>query len=179
MRCPSCGHDGFNPESQCVCGYHADNSYVIESFVAESDGKESPMLKEKSLKTIEKPESEKPKNEKPKSGKPSEEVVIKEIDSWAFNFSSAENCIYLGTPALQAFKLKLEISDLEELLEFMYMKTGEEKTMRKLRLSAKEINDVIDNVHRMVEEKKSKIALKFSGNELLDIANLINNKLKV
>ena len=178
-RCPSCGHDGFDPAAQCECGYHADDSYVIESFVEESEGKESIMLKERPLKPVDKPESAKPKNEKPKSDKPSEDVVIKEIDSWAFNFCSSENCIYLGTPALQSFKLKLDISDLEEILEFMYMKTGQEKSVRKLRLSAKEINDVIDTVYRMVEEKRSKIALKFTGNELLEIANVINNKLKM
>jgi hypothetical protein len=68
---------------------------------------------------------------------PVEEPVIKKIDSWAFSFSQEENCIAISTPALQSFRLKLTLSDLEELLDFMYQKTGREKTTRKLRVSVK------------------------------------------
>jgi hypothetical protein len=75
---------------------------------------------------------------KSKSRNPVEEPVIKKIDSWNFSFSQEENCITISTPALQAFRLKLTLSDLEELLDFMYQKTGREKTTRKLRVSVKD-----------------------------------------
>jgi hypothetical protein len=107
------------------------------------------------------------------------EEVIKEIDSWKFTFSGADNCVCLGTPALQSFRLKLAPQDLEDLLEFLYQKTGNEKTTRKCRLSTEEIAEVIDTVNRMIEEKRSKLALKLNGNELQAIADLINVKLQV
>jgi len=104
--------------------------------------------------------------------------VIKEIDSWAFTFSDTDNCIYLGTPALQSFRLKLTLNDLEELLEFFYRKTGKEKTIRKLQLPVDEIPDLIDKVHRMIEQKKSRIPIKFEVRDIKEIADVINMKLK-
>jgi hypothetical protein len=115
-----------------------------------------------------------------KSGKhvQSDHPVIKEIDSWVFTFSEEDNCICLGTPALQSFRLKLTVNDLEEFLEFLYRKTGKEKTIRKLQISIDEMPDLIDKVHRMIEDKKSKIPIKFEGREMKEIADIINMKLK-
>jgi hypothetical protein len=114
-----------------------------------------------------------------KSNKPSEEIVIKEIGSWVFTFSQFDNCICLSTPALQSFRLKITLNDLEELVELMYQNTGKEKTTRKLRLSEKEISDLINKVNRMIEEKKSKITVKFTSSELQEVVDLINMKLRV
>jgi hypothetical protein len=168
IACPSCGHDKFNPEKECVCGYHADESFLVDTFLMESEDTGSADLNEKSTHKI----------NKLRKGKSSDEQVIKEIDSWAFSFSPDDNCILLGTPALQSFSLKLNTDDLEELLEYMYKKTGQNKTTRKLRLSAIEANDIVTTIHDMIEEKKAKTALNFSGNELRDMATLINQKLK-
>jgi hypothetical protein len=162
-QCPSCGYIDFDLEKQCVCGFNAD-----ELFIAERKKKGNDAVKSKSLINI---------NEL-KNNNNTKKIVIKEIDSWTFSFSPVNDCIYLGTPALQSFRLKLTLNDLEELLEFMYHKTGQEKTTRKLRLSAKETNDLIGKVYTMIEEKKSKIIVKFTDDELQKIAGLINTKLK-
>jgi hypothetical protein len=161
--CPSCGRQDLGLKKQCSCGFNVD-----ESFMAELEKKGIDAVKNNSLMNI----------NKPKNNKDTKKLIIKEIDSWAFSFSPVDDCIYLGTPALQSFRLKLTLNDLEELLEFMYHQTGQEKTTRKLRLSVTEINDVIDKVHTLIEEKKSKIIVKFSEEELHKIAGLINTKLK-
>ena len=157
LQCPSCGRQDIDLEKQCTCGFNAD-----ESFIEELEKKGSDAVKSKPI----------------KNNNHTNKPVIKEIDSWTFSFSPVDDCIYLGTPALQSFRLKLTLNDLEELLEFMYHKTGQEKTMRKLRLSVNEISDLIVKVHTMIEEKKSKIIVKFSDDELQKIAGLINTKLK-
>ena len=107
------------------------------------------------------------------------EEVIKEIDSWLFRYSSVDNCIAIGTPALQSFKLKLSLKDLEDLLEVLYQRTGNERTTRKLSLAATDMAGVIDKVDRIIEEKRSKFFLKFSGDELQEIADFINLQLKL
>lgn len=160
--CPSCGHQDFDPDKQCICGYHADESTIME-FV----GNKKEVPRGKVMEDI----------NKSAIHEQAEKVVIKEIDSWVFSFSPENNCIYLGTPALKSFTLKITLNDLEELLEFMYQKTGKEKTTRKLRLSVDEIPDLINMVNKLIEEKRSKTALKFSGGELKDIVDLINVKL--
>lgn len=163
LQCPSCGRQTSDLETQCECGFNAD-----ESFIAELEKKDSDTKQSSSQKNI----------NAPKNNKHTNKQVIKKIDSWEFISSPVDDCIYLGTPALQSFKLKLSLNDLEELLEFMYHKAGQEKTTRKLSLSVKEINGVIDKVQTMIEEKKSKIIVKFSDDELQKIAELINTKLK-
>lgn len=167
--CPSCGHDRFNPEIQCSCGYQADDSFIIESFIAKSDKKENRLPNEKSQNNVVKAQKRKPEKE----------VVIKEIDSWIISFSAADNSISLGTPALQSFRLKLQLSDIEELLDILYHMTGQEKTTRKLSLSTDEMNELLKKAYNMIEEKKSKMAIKFSENELQGMADMINSKLKV
>ena len=167
ISCPSCGHDNFDPGKECVCGYQADESFIVDTFLMEPENTGSADLNEKSTNKI----------NKFKKSKGANEGVIKEIDSWAFSFSPEDNCILLGTPALQSFSLKLNTGDLEELLEHLYEKTGQNKTTRKLRLSAIEANDIVATIHSMIEEKKAKTALNFSGSELRDMANIINKKL--
>jgi hypothetical protein len=166
LTCPSCGYKDFDPAKQCTCGYNADETFVA----AVSDEKKKISVKEIRRKEV--------KNlVKAKNDNLVDEVVIKEIDSWTFSFSPIDKCIYLGTPALQSFKLMLTLDDLEELLEFVYRNTGEEKTLRKLRLSAEDLPDLIEKVHRMIEDKRSKIKITFDHDELQGIADLITTKL--
>ena len=85
----------------------------------------------------------------------------------------------MGTPALQSFRLKISVEDLEDLLEFLYHKTGNEKTIRKINLSAADIISVIDKVDRLIDEKKSKVSIKFTSEELQNITDFVNLRLKV
>jgi predicted nucleotide-binding protein (sugar kinase/HSP70/actin superfamily) len=75
--------------------------------------------------------------------------------------------------------LKISVGDLEDLLEFLYQKTGNEKTIRKINLSATDIIGVIDKVDRLIDEKKSKVSIKFTSEELQKITDFINLQLKV
>jgi hypothetical protein len=113
------------------------------------------------------------------TGSTPHEEVIKQIDSWLFTFSSADCCISISTPALQSFRLKMSLEDLEDLLEFLYQKTGSEKTTRKSGLVTTDIVGVIDKVDRIIEEKRSKVFLSFTSDELQEIVDLINLQLKV
>ena len=166
--CPSCGYLNFNPAHQCSCGYQADESFYNEASIMETEEKGNEEIRGKVLKNI----------VKAKKDKPADESVIKEVDSWIFSFSQENSCICLSTPALQSFSLKLTIDDLEEMLEFMYRKTGQEKTTRKLHLSPEQLPDLINKVHGMIEEKRSKIPIKFSSSELEEVVDLINIQLQ-
>lgn len=186
LVCPSCGHENFDPLKQCICGYHADETFIArsdekkktsvdETFIAGSDEKKKTLVIEtrrKELKNIVKTLIN------TKSNNPLDEIVIKEVDSWIFSFSPEDKCIHLGTPALQSFKLRLSVDDLEELLEIAYQHTGREKTVMKLRLPAEELTDLIDKVHRLIEYKKSKMHITFELPELQEIADLITAKFK-
>ncbi len=187
-KCPACGRQNYGTFKNCICSHYDDGSILVEQGlidnasiegeqfleIAPNGGNYMPLSQGEregsNVKAPEKPDS--------KSNMPLEEV-IKEIDAWRFAFSHVDHCICIGTPALQSFRLKLAAEDLEELLEFLYQKTGKEKTTRKLRLSTEEIIYVVDKVNRMIEEKRSKAALKFVTDELQEIADLINVKLKV
>lgn len=165
LACPSCGHEGFNPAKQCDCGYSA-----YETFTEGPDEKKKLSVKEirrKELKTLVKTKVE---------AQPGE-IVIKEVGSWVFSFSPAEKCLYIGTPALQSFKLMLSVSDLEEMLESVYRNAGEEKTIKKLRLSAEDLPDMIEKVYKLIEDKRSKMNITFELHELQEIADLITTKL--
>jgi hypothetical protein len=162
LQCPSCGRQNDGLEKQCACGFQDG-----KSFITELEKKGSDAVKRKSLKNI----------DKPKNNEPAKNILIKEVDSWAFTFSQEENCINLGTPALKAFNLKLTLEDLEELLEFVYRVSGRQKTLRKLQLSIEELSDLIEAITRLSEEKRSKVAIKFDQDELQGIAELINKKL--
>jgi hypothetical protein len=133
----------------------------------ESEDKSRDVVNIKSLKNIDAPQKK----------KHTKQIDIKEIDSWVFTFSQEDNCIYLGTPALKAFNLRLTVDDLEELLESVYRATGTQKTIRKLRLSVESLTELIEEVNRFIEEKRSKVTIKFDKGELQRIAELINKKL--
>ncbi len=190
-KCPICGRQNYETFNNCSCGNFGKESVFIKDglmdgqavlkegeqffeFAPDYAGDNMPLLQVASeshdLKVIGMPDSE---------GDTSLEELIKEIDSWVFTFSSADNCISMGTPALQSFRLKISLEDLEDLLEFLYRKTGKERTMRKCRISAEAIADVIDKVNRIVEEKRLKAAFKLNNDELQEIVDLINVKLKI
>jgi hypothetical protein len=173
IACPSCGHDNFNPEKQCECGYQADESFVIESFIMKSEKKDNKLTNKLINEDSAKAAIRSPKN------RPAKEIVLKEIDSWIISFSPVDNSISLGTPALQSFRLKLQLHDIEELLDVLYHMTGQEITMRKLSLSPDEINELLKHVYTIIEKKKSKMAITFSEDDLQDMADMINTKLKV
>lgn len=166
--CPSCGRQDFDVSKTCPCGYYADESYVIDSFIMEHEaaggGQAGKSLRESARMAV--------RNK-------TEDLLIKKIDSWICTFSLADNCIYLSTPALQAFRLRLTIEDLEELIEFVYARTGAKKTVRKSSLSAEEMPDFLNRVVRMIEEKRSRVPLKFAGDELQELLGLINKKLEI
>jgi len=113
-----------------------------------------------------------------KSRKPADGHVIKEIDSWVFTFSQADNCITLGTPALQSFRLPLSVEDLEELLETLYRAAGRDNTIRKLQISDQALPGLIERIHTFIEHKKSKMPLRFEKSELQEVAALIHSTLK-
>ncbi len=190
-KCPTCGRQNYETFNNCSCGYFGKESVLIQDglidgqvvlkegeqffeFAPDYAGDNVPLAQVASeshdLKVIGMPDAD---------GDMPLEELIKEIDSWVFTFSGADNCVSMGTPALQSFRLKISLEDLEDLLEFLYRKTGKEKTMRKSRISAEAIADVIDKVNRMVEEKRSKAALKLNNDELQEIVDLINVKLRV
>ena len=163
LQCPSCGRQNDDLEKQCMCGFNDGKSYITKL-----EKKGSVAVKNKSLK----------KFDKPVNNEYTENILLKEVDSWAFTFSQEENCINLGTPALKAFKLTLTLEDLEEILELVYRITGGQKTTRKLQLSVEALPELIEEVNRLSEEKRSKVSIKFDQDELKGIAELINKKLK-
>lgn len=174
LQCPSCGRQCQDIDTMCECGFIADSS-----FVEEYENRVERPVTARSQKNTEKPKNLRhPTATKREREASSATSVLKEIDSWQFLYSPDDDCVYLGTPALQSFKLKLTYDDLEELLEELYDKTGQEKTTRKLNLSTKEINEIVDNVYKMIEEKRSKLTVKFSDDELQQITDLINARLK-
>jgi len=186
-NCPSCGRQHQEMYDNCVCGHSSNGSVLVKQepnvsgesghhFDINSDCTidQTPSLQElpKTYGVLVSESSDAPNN------MPNEEV-IKEIDSWVFTFSRRDGCISMGTPALQSFRLKISVEDLEDLLEFLYQKTGNEKTIRKINLSAADIISVIDKVDRLIDEKKSKVSIKFTSEELQNITDFVNLQLKV
>lgn len=157
--CLVCGHQNNEQLDRCMCGHHLDESFLTENEERDT-GKTNVKVPDKPLNSS------------------VEGHIIKAIDSWVFTFSESDKCIYIGTPALQSFRLKLTLDDLEELVEIVYQKTGKEKTTRKLKLSAEEMPPLIEKVYKLIVEKKSKVPIKFTNHELKEMANLINKKLK-
>lgn len=190
-KCPACGRQNYETFNNCSCGYSNSEAVLTKHGLTDyqrvsEEGEQCPDIplnctsdhtsslqglpESHDLQATERPD--------PTSGVPHEEV-IKEIDSWLFTYSSADSCISIGTPALRSFRLKLSLEDIEDLLEFLYKKTGNEKTTRKISLGTTYIVGVIDRVDRLIEEKKAKVSLKFSSDELQEIADFINLQLKV
>jgi hypothetical protein len=166
--CPSCGSRDYIDEMTCVCGYHSDDSFS-ETIASISAGLSNERIKGKVLKKLARTDS----------SRYGDEILIKEIDSWTFTYSEKEKNISIGTPALQSFRLRIELEDLENILEHIYKCSGEGKTLRKLQLNADEMPEVIDRISKTIEEKRRKIAVKFSDNEIQEIMELINSRLKV
>jgi len=190
-KCPSCGRQNQENYNSCVCGYSGNGSVLIKQDlqnyqrVSEESNQYSDIPSDRTIDQTpslgEPPKShdvQAPVSHDSPSSMPAEEV-IKEIDSWAFTFSRGDCCISISTPALQSFRLKISAGDLEDLLEFLYQKTGNEKTIRKINLSATDIIGVIDKVDRLIDEKKSKVSIKFTSEELQKITDFINLQLKV
>jgi hypothetical protein len=190
-KCPSCGRQNQENYNNCACGYSGNGSVLIKQELTDYQrvSEESKQYSDiPSDCTIDQtPSLQVPPNshdvqateshDSP-SSMPDEEV-IKEIGSWLFTFSHRDCCISIGTPALQSFRLKISVGDLEDLLEFLYQKAGNEKTIRKINLSATDIIGVIDKVDRLIDEKKSKVSIKFTSEELQKITDFINLQLKV
>jgi len=167
-KCPSCGSHDYIDDKTCVCGYHSDDSFS-ETVASISAGLSNDKIKGKVLKKMARTDN----------SRYGDEILIKEMDSWSFTFSAKEKCISIGTPALQSFRLRIGLDDLEDLLEKIYQCSGEGKTLRKLSLNADEMPELIQRVSKKIEEKRRKIAVNFSDDELQEINEFINAKLKV
>jgi hypothetical protein len=189
-QCPSCGSQNYATFNNCSCGYRNDDVTLVKHGLLSSqevseDGvrcpdipsncisDHNPSLQEplgtQELRPVGRPDS--------MSSMPHEEL-IKEIGSWLFTFSGVDGCISISTPALQSFRLKVTIEDLEDLLEFLYHKTGSKKTIRKIGLEPTDIVEIIDRVDRMIEEKKSKVCLNYTNDELQEIVDIVNMQIK-
>jgi hypothetical protein len=189
-QCPSCGSQNYATLNNCVCGHRSDNVTLVKheakSFHDISEDRVQYPDIPSNCKSDPNPSLQEPPGtqELHPIGRPDSmsnmlhEEVIKEIGSWLFTFSSVDGCISIGTPALQSFRLKLTLEDLEDLLEFLYHKTDSEKTIRKIRLEPTDIVEIVDRVDRMIEEKKSKICLHFTHVELQEIADIVNMQLR-
>ena len=165
--CPSCGSRDYIEDKTCVCGYHSDDAFsdTVDSISA---GLSNEKIKGKVLKNMARTDSR----------RYGDEILIKEIDSWSFTYSAKEKSISIGTPALQSFRLRIELEDLEDLLEHIYQYSGEGKTIRKLKLDADEMPELIDKVSKRIEEKRAKVSVKFSDDDLQEFMDLINTRLK-
>ncbi|UCD35079.1 MAG: hypothetical protein JSU90_12440 [Nitrospiraceae bacterium] len=158
----------FDPVRQCECGYHADDMVTSKSIMNVLTKTEPGEAKESS--------SKRPRHSK--SHAPDEDEVIREIDSWRFSYSEEDESICLGTPALKSFRLLLNADTLEELLEYLYARTGREKTLRRLELNEGDLADLVHTIQRITEEKRSKISLAFDSDELRKIEALVSLKLR-
>jgi hypothetical protein len=189
-KCPSCGHQNYETFNSCICGHKNDDVSLVKhepmsSQNVSEDGVQCPDIPSNCISdhnpSLQEPlgtqESHPPERPDSMSSLPHEEL-IKEIDSWLFTFSRIDGCISISTPALQSFRLKVTVEDLEDLLEFLYRKTGSEKTIRKIGLESTDIVEIIDRVDRMIEEKKSKVPLNFTNDELQEIVDIVNMQIK-
>lgn len=192
--CPLCGYENDDGAGTCMCGYQRDSSADLTGDTDEllnerqSEGGASHILdrtrtriqgneKKIKMKVPDKPVT-KPAKSVNKQEKPSEEILVKEVDGWEFTFSQSETCLYLGTPALQSFRLRLTLDDVKEILDIMYEQAGIEKTTRKLQIPEEEVLDIVSVLDGMIEEKRSKVKISYSSEEISALADLINKKLK-
>jgi hypothetical protein len=189
-KCPSCGCQNYATFKNCICGYINNDVLLVKhgpmssQDVSEENAQypdippnyisDNNLSLREPLGTQELPPLGRPDS---MSSIPHEEL-IKEIGSWLFTFSSVDGCISISTPALQSFRLKVTLEDLEHLLEFLYHKTGSKKTIRKIGLEPTDIVEIIDRVDRMIEEKKSKVCLKFTNDELQEMVDIVNMQIK-
>jgi len=190
-KCPSCGRENHDPFINCECGQSSKGGVLVKQELKDyqhtSEGAEQSVdipsgRTNDQTQSLQRPSESHDVQIKDNNDSFSylyDDEVIKEIDSWLFTFSRRDGCISIGTPALQSFRLKISVQDLEDMLESLYQKTGNEKTIRRLNLSATDIIGVIDKVDRLIDEKKSKVSIKFTSDELEEITDFINVQLKI
>jgi len=190
-KCPSCGRENHDPFINCECGQSSKGGVLVKQELKDyqhaSEGVEQSVDipsgctndQTQSLQIPSVSHDVQPKDNNDAFSYMYDEEVIKEIDSWLLTFSRRDGCISIGTPALQSFRLKISVEDLEDMLEVLYQKTGNENTIRRLNLSAADIIGVIDEVDRLIDEKKSKVSIKFTSDELQEITDFINVQLKI
>jgi len=190
-KCPSCGRENHDPFINCECGQSSKGGVLVKEELKDyqhtSEGAEQSVdipsgRKNDQTQSLQSPSESHDVQLKDNNDAFSyryDDEAIKEIDSWLFTFSRRDGCISIGTPALQSFRLKISVEDLEDMLGFLYQKTGNEKTIRRLNLSAADIIGVIDKVDRLIDEKKSKVSIKFTSDELQEITDFINVQLKI
>ncbi|UCG77543.1 MAG: hypothetical protein JSV21_08140 [Nitrospirota bacterium] len=192
--CPMCGFENDDEKETCVCGFHPEGE-VGSAQDDDSDDIFSEIEKRASSITAEKkPSSDDKKQIKMKvKDKPSQgaekkaasqpaikgdEVPVKEIEGWQFTYSASEQCMYLGTPALQSFRLRLELNDLEELLDSFYDSVGIEKPAAALDLGKADVLEMISVLNNMIENKMKKLSIEFSDDDINVIKDLVNRKLQ-
>lgn len=190
-KCPSCGRENHDPFINCECGQSSKGGVLVKQELKDyqhtSEGAEQSVdipsgRTNDQTQSLQRPSESHDVQLKDNNDAFSyryDDEAIKEIDSWLFTFSRRDGCISIGTPALQSFRLKISVEDLEDMLESLYQKTGNEKTIRRLNLSAADIIGVIDKVDRLIDEKKSKVSIKFTSDELQEITDFINVQLKI
>jgi hypothetical protein len=186
--CPLCGYQNEDTTMRCMCGFEADESVLrlsaaeeevdifggkdqvvempLSSFVAEEEEIEQPK------KNIEGKDMDKKRNES------DDEIFFKEVDSWKISFSKKDQCIYLATPALQSFRIKITMDDLKGLLDFISEKAQVDMNTKQRLITGDKISELIDIIDKMIEVKKAKFKIKFSDDELQGIADIINKQLK-
>jgi hypothetical protein len=187
--CTMCGYENDEDASICVCGNRpdefesSDNDDSSDIFIDIDEKKgnsssilDKPPVEKPQAKKIQVKVPEKP-SQPPKPVEAGDEVLVKEVEGWRFTYSGSENCMYLGTPALQSFRLKLTLQDLQELLDSMHEMTGVAKPKESVELQKKDILEMISIVDDMIEEKRSKFKIVFSEEELRSLSELINEKL--
>jgi hypothetical protein len=184
--CPLCGYQNEDNTLRCICGFEADESVLRLSSAGEADifgGQEQGV--EVSLSGVDSAVEESEQYTNNREGKDMDkkrnesenEIFFKEIDSWKISFSKKDQCIYLATPALQSFRIKLTLDDLKELLDFITDKVHIEMTPKQKIITGNEISELIDILDKMIEVKKAKFKIKFSDDELQGIADIINKQL--
>jgi len=190
-KCPSCGRENHDPFINCECGQSSKGGVLVKEELKDyqhaSEGVEQSLDIPSGCTSDQTQSSQSPSESHDVQLKDNNDAfsyryddeVIKEIDSWLFTFSRRDGYISIGTPALQSFRLKISVQDLEDMLESLYQKTGNEKTIRRINLSAADIIGVIDKVDRLIDEKKSKVSINFTGDELQEITDFINVQLKI
>jgi O-succinylbenzoate synthase len=164
--CPSCGNLEFDPSRQCTCGYQADEQFFKKSI----------MHRFKEINSKEEQEK-KPKRPAPGSSRQADHEVLREIDAWQATYTEGEDCIRLGTPALQSFRLALTVDILEELLEYLYQKQEINRTIRASSLSQENLSEVVRHISALVDEKRAKVKVTLDSKELNAIGTIIQGLL--
>jgi len=189
--CPLCGYQNEGTTMRCMCGFIADENILDQSVKPEVDifdGKEhvAEQIIEMPLSSFDEETEvpDQPQNNKEgkdmekKHSESDEEFFFKEIDSWKISFSNKDQCVYLGTPALQSFRLKLTMEDVKGLLDFISEKADIEIAAKTKFVSGKELAEFVEMLERMIDVKKAKFKIKFTDDELQGLADIINKRLK-